>query len=82
MVSLNLMLHLAGARQAHGRTVFYHSGPALAPLRTTFDYPAAQRIMDEVAADPRFQAAADEAAAAWTELSRPRQPRSALRVAA
>ncbi|HEX7838745.1 MAG TPA: patatin-like phospholipase family protein [Kofleriaceae bacterium] len=80
--AFELLLHVAGEREPSRRRIIYSAGPAAAPLRTTFDYGSAARLVARVTHDdPRFRAAVDASVAAWRGLSRstlaPGRPRAA-----
>ena len=69
--AFELLLHVAGDREPSDRRVIYSAGPAAAPLRTTFDYGSAARLVARATYDdPRFRAAVDASVAAWRKLSR------------
>jgi predicted acylesterase/phospholipase RssA len=69
--AFSLLLHVAGDRETTDRRVIYSAVPAAAPLRATFDYGAAERVVARIAGDPGFRATVAAAIAAWRELARP-----------
>ena len=58
--AFELLLHVAGDREPSARRVIYSAGPAAAPLRTTFAYGSAARLVERATHDdPRFRAAVE-----------------------
>ncbi len=71
--SIELTAHLAGLREATPRRLYYAPDPVAHPLRATFAYGQAERVLDHARRhDRRLRETVEAARAAWRELSAPR----------